>query len=77
MLPVVEAFVEAVDLMEDLRRENYCSDYALFGGLALSAWTRPRTTRDVDLAVMLAPGKTWEEFASHLKSKLGKRIARR
>ncbi len=27
------------------------ADYALVGGLAVSTWTNPRTTRDVDLAV--------------------------
>lgn len=75
MIPVVEAFVKAIGLMEDLRREKFCADYALLGGLALSAWVRPRTTRDVDLAVMLAPEKTWEEVAAFLTSKLRKRIA--
>lgn len=77
MLPVVEAFVRAIDLMEELRREKVCADYALLGGLALSAWIRPRTTRDVDLAVVLAPGITWEKFASFLGAKLGKKIALR
>jgi len=75
ILPVVEAFVKAIDLMEDLRREKYTADYALLGGLALSAWIRPRTTRDVDLAVMLAPEKTWEEVAAFLAARLRKRIA--
>jgi hypothetical protein len=74
MLPVVEAFVKAIDLMDDLRREKYTADYALLGGLALSAWVRPRTTRDVDLAVMLAPDKTWEDVADFLTSRLRKRI---
>lgn len=74
MIPVVGAFVKAIDLMEDLRRRKFCADYALLGGLALSAWVRPRTTRDVDLAVMLAPEKTWDEVAAFLTAKLRKRV---
>ena len=37
--------------------------------------TRRGTTRDVELAVMLAPDKTWEEVAAFLTSRLRKRIA--
>lgn len=68
MIPVIEAFVRTVDFMDRLREEGYIRDYALIGGLALSAWAEPRNTRDVDLVVSVAEGTTWPGIAALVES---------
>ena len=68
MIPVIEAFVRTVDFMDRLREEGHVRDYALIGGLALSAWAVPRNTRDVDLVVALAEGTTWPVIAARVES---------
>lgn len=68
MIPVIEAFVRTVEFMDRLREEGYVRDYALIGGLALSAWAEPRNTRDVDLVVAVADGATWPGIAALVES---------
>lgn len=68
MIPVIEAFVRTVDFMDRLRNEGHVRDYALIGGLALSAWAEPRNTRDVDLVVAAAEGTTWQGIATLIES---------
>lgn len=68
MIPVIEAFVRTVDFMDHLREDGYVRDYALIGGLALSAWTDPRNTRDVDFVVSVADGTTWPGIAALVES---------
>lgn len=54
--------------MDRLRNEGHVRDYALIGGLALSAWAEPRNTRDVDLVVAAAEGTTWQGIATLIES---------
>jgi hypothetical protein len=68
LIPVIEAFVRTVDFMDHLREDGYVRDYALIGGLALSAWTDPRNTRDVDFVVSVADGTTWPGIAALVES---------
>jgi hypothetical protein len=68
LIPVIEAFVRTVEFMDRLREEGYVRDYALIGGLALSAWAEPRNTRDVDLVVAVADGATWPGIAALVES---------
>ena len=53
-MSIIEAFVKTISFFDDLKKEGLLEDYALIGGLALSAWVRPRTTKDVDLAVAVS-----------------------
>lgn len=62
-MSIIEAFVKTISFsfFDELKKEGLIEDYALIGGLALSAWVRPRTTKDVDLAVAVSkkiPGRT-------------------
>jgi hypothetical protein len=68
LIPVIAAFVRTVDFMDRLREEGHVQDYALIGGLALSAWAEPRNTRDVDLVVSVAEGTTWPGIAALVES---------
>lgn len=74
MIPVIEAFVRTIAFMDRLREEGHIRSYALIGGLALSAWTDPRNTRDVDLVVSVSEGTTWPEIAARIESRLRKKI---
>ena len=73
MIPVIEAFVRTVAFMDRLREEGRIRDYALIGGLALSAWAEPRNTRDVDLVVSVADEASWTELAALVESRLRRR----
>lgn len=73
MIPVIEAFVRTVAFMDRLRDEGHVRDYALIGGLALSAWAEPRNTRDVDLVVGVAEGTSWSQIAALIESRLRRR----
>ena len=53
-MAIVEAFKKTIAFFDEIRDEGIIDDYALIGGLALSAWVRPRTTKDVDLVVIVA-----------------------
>lgn len=73
MIPVIEAFVRTVDFMDRLRKEGHVRDYALIGGLALSAWAEPRNTRDVAFVVFVAEGTAWPEIAALVESRFRKK----
>ena len=47
-----ERLNQAVDLLTALRADNCIDGFALIGGLAVSAWSPPRATMDVDLLVL-------------------------
>lgn len=70
MIPVIDAFVRTVSFMDRLREEGHIRDYALIGGLALSAWAEPRNTRDVDLVVAVSEGTSWSQIAALVESRL-------
>lgn len=44
---------QAVDILSALREDGRISGFALVGGLAVSAWSPPRATMDVDLLVLV------------------------
>lgn len=73
-MPVVEAFKKAVSLIEELRLKGTIDDYALIGGLALSAWTKPRTTRDVDMIVSVSEGISWKNLADDLEKLFHRKV---
>jgi len=72
---IVDSFKETVAFFEAIREEGFIVDYALIGGLALSAWVRPRTTRDVDLIVAISEQTAWNELAAVIETKLHKKVA--
>jgi hypothetical protein len=47
---------QALDLLTALRDDGSIRGFALIGGLAVSAWSPPRATQDVDLLVLLDSG---------------------
>lgn len=49
-------------LTEDLRALG--AEWALVGGLAVSGWTEPRTTRDIDVAVAVAHDEEAEALSA-------------
>ena len=74
-MTIVEAFRESIAFFYEMKAEGIIRDYALIGGLALSAWLRPRTTRDVDLVVVLSKTVSWSHLVSFLETRLKKKIA--
>jgi hypothetical protein len=71
---IVESFRKAITFFEELQREGLIIDYALIGGLALSAWVKPRTTKDVDLVVAVSRQITWKDLASSIETRLQKKV---
>ncbi|HWR58810.1 MAG TPA: hypothetical protein VN328_07985 [Thermodesulfovibrionales bacterium] len=61
-MSVIESFKDTVAFFEETRKEGIIEDYALIGGLALSAWVRPRTTKDVDLIIAISKKITWAQI---------------
>jgi hypothetical protein len=51
-----ERLNQAVDLLTALRADNCIDGFALIGGLAVSAWSLPRATMDIDLLVLAKTG---------------------
>lgn len=47
-----ERLNQAIDVMANLRADNRIDGFALIGGLAVSAWSPPRATMDIDLLVL-------------------------
>lgn len=43
---------QALDVLTALQSDGYLEGFALIGGLAVSAWSPPRATMDVDLLVL-------------------------
>lgn len=50
-----ERLNQAIDVLAALRADNCVDGFALIGGLAVSAWSPPRATMDVDLLVLAKP----------------------
>jgi len=61
--PLESALRRIAEDLRDLRRS-----WALIGGLAVGAWAEPRTTRDVDLAVVVADDKEAESIVFRLQA---------
>jgi len=49
---LLERLNQALELLTALRAEGRIGGFALIGGLAVSAWSPPRATMDVDLLVL-------------------------
>jgi hypothetical protein len=71
---IIESFRKTIAFFDDIKKEGLITDYALIGGLALSAWIRPRTTRDVDLVVTVSKKMTWKDIASFIETRLNKKV---
>ncbi len=74
-MSIVESFKETIAFFDKIKKEGIITDYALVGGLALSAWVRPRTTKDVDLVIALSKKITWPKIASLIEAELQRRVA--
>jgi hypothetical protein len=74
MISIVESFEKTIIFFDGLKKEGFIADYALIGGLALSAWVEPRTTKDVDLVVVVSKNQTWQDIASLIKTRLHKKV---
>ena len=75
MKSIVESFKKAIAFFDEIRKEGIVEDYALIGGLALSAWVRPRTTKDIDLIVAISKKISWPDLVSIIETRLHKRVA--
>jgi hypothetical protein len=73
-MSIVEAFKKTITFFNEMQKEGHITDYALIGGLALSSWVRPRTTRDVDLLVTVSKKLNWSDVASHVEARLNKKV---
>jgi len=73
-MSIVESFKKTINFFDELKKEGLIADYALIGGLALSAWVEPRTTKDVDLVVVISKNLIWQDIASLIKTRLGKKV---
>ncbi len=50
---LLQKLSQALDVLKPLRDDGRISGFALIGGLAVSAWSQPRATMDVDLLVLV------------------------
>jgi Nucleotidyl transferase AbiEii toxin, Type IV TA system len=50
---LLQKLKQAVDVLTALRDDGHINGFALVGGLAVSAWSPPRATMDVDLLVLV------------------------
>jgi hypothetical protein len=73
-MSIIESFKKTITFFDGLEKEKLISDYALIGGLALSAWVDPRTTKDVDLVVVVSKNLTWQDVASLIGTRLHKKV---
>ncbi|MCL4457123.1 MAG: nucleotidyl transferase AbiEii/AbiGii toxin family protein [Nitrospirae bacterium] len=74
-MSIIEAFIKTISFFDELKDEGIIEDYALIGGLALSAWVRPRTTRDVDLVVIISKKINWDDLISLIQTRLQKKVS--
>lgn len=74
-MSIVESFKKTIAFFDEIREDRLIDDYALIGGLALSAWVRPRTTKDVDLIVAVSKETSWSDIVSIIETRLHKRVA--
>jgi hypothetical protein len=73
-MSIVEYFKKTITFFDGLKKEKLITDYALIGGLALSAWINPRTTKDVDLVVVVSKNLTWQDVAALIETRLHKKV---
>jgi len=73
-MSIVESFKKTIIFFDELKKERLITDYALIGGLALSAWIEPRTTKDADFVVIISKKITWQDIASLIETRLHKKV---
>jgi hypothetical protein len=71
---IVESFKKIIVFFNEIKNEDIIEDYALIGGLALSAWVKPRTTKDIDLVVVVSKKMKWTDIASIIETRLHKKV---
>jgi hypothetical protein len=54
---LLEQLKKSSALLEGFRAEGLITGFALIGGLAVSTWSRPRATRDIDLLLVMEPAE--------------------
>jgi len=54
---LLEQLRNSCRVLDELRGEGVIGGYALIGGLAVSTWSLPRATRDVDLLLLVEHGE--------------------
>jgi len=74
-MSIIESFKKTIIFFDEIKNEGIIKDYALIGGLALSAWIRPRTTQDIDLAVTVSGRIKWADLISIVETRLHKRVS--
>jgi hypothetical protein len=73
-MSIIESFKKTIIFFDEIQKEGHVSDYALIGGLALSAWIEPRTTKDIDLVIVLSKNLIWQDIASLIETRLQKKV---
>ena len=72
-MPVLEDFKGILRFFDALKKERLIKDYAIIGGLALSAWIQPRATSDIDLIVSCSFDFNHEDLKYLVETRLGKK----
>src|ERR1700690_1644250 len=72
-MPTIEDFKRVLLFFNSLEKESIISDFAIIGGLALSAWVAPRTTQDIDLIVTASPGLNSKDLTHLVETRLCKK----
>jgi hypothetical protein len=75
-MSILASFTKVISFLQALAAEHVIRDYSLVGGLALSAWIEPRTTRDIDVVVAVASKYTFRDLQSIVEGRLGKKVHR-
>ena len=52
---LLEQLKQTTDLLNELQSQGLVSGFALIGGLAVSTWSTPRATMDIDLLLLVQP----------------------
>lgn len=66
---MISEFHQAIDVLESACGAEGIDGYALIGGLAVSVWSTPRATEDIDILVLVAHDKGLESFTEALRTK--------
>ncbi len=74
-MSIIESFTSTISFFDEIKHEGLIDDYALIGGLALSAWVRPRTTQDMDFIIAVSEKMTWQHIISVIENRLNKKVA--
>ncbi len=72
-MPAFDDFKRVLLFFNSLKKESLIEDFAIVGGLALSAWIEPRTTGDIDLAVTISSDIQNKDLIYLVESRLSKK----